>query len=178
MRWLLVMLAMLIAAPANAATYTYFETPEWIDASRGNYLTLAKITPGDFGTEVIPTDYCCGYWTYFPAVISFDITPDEDAKFAFSLPIGDQLLAGQSYSWTNPHPVHEIWIAIRLQDPFGKPVSFQISNLVVDYGYASWVPEPATWAMMIVGFGMVGGMLRHRAGSRAQTVRRASALSA
>jgi hypothetical protein len=26
----------------------------------------------------------------------------------------------------------------------------------------SFVPEPAAWAMMIAGFGLVGGMLRHK----------------
>ena len=30
---------------------------------------------------------------------------------------------------------------------------------------AAAVPEPATWAMMIAGFGMVGGALRHRRGN-------------
>ena len=29
------------------------------------------------------------------------------------------------------------------------------------------VPEPGTWAMMIVGFGLAGGMLRNRAYARA-----------
>jgi hypothetical protein len=28
--------------------------------------------------------------------------------------------------------------------------------------YVNSVPEPATWAMMIVGFGLVGGSMRRR----------------
>lgn len=34
-----------------------------------------------------------------------------------------------------------------------------------DFGFRTWmnpVPEPASWALMIVGFGMVGGMMRNR----------------
>lgn len=33
------------------------------------------------------------------------------------------------------------------------------------------VPEPATWAMMIVGFGAIGGAIRHRRGTLSTTVR-------
>ena len=36
--------------------------------------------------------------------------------------------------------------------------SFELDNIAV----ASAVPEPATWAMMIVGFGVAGGALRRR----------------
>lgn len=33
---------------------------------------------------------------------------------------------------------------------------------ISDVGAVAAVPEPATWAMMIIGFGGVGGLLRHR----------------
>jgi hypothetical protein len=38
---------------------------------------------------------------------------------------------------------------------FGGTVSFVLSN-------AGGVPEPASWALMIVGFGSAGAMLRRR----------------
>jgi PEP-CTERM putative exosortase interaction domain len=38
--------------------------------------------------------------------------------------------------------------------------SFEIDNLAM-----APVPEPATWAMMIAGLGLVGGMMRRRAGA-------------
>jgi hypothetical protein len=44
-----------------------------------------------------------------------------------------------------------------------------LSSIAVDlYGTGGTVPEPATWALMLVGFAVVGGALRRRAG-RAQT---------
>jgi hypothetical protein len=38
--------------------------------------------------------------------------------------------------------------------------------MVDRFGLTASVPEPATWAMMIVGFGMVGGALRRRQARR------------
>ncbi len=35
-------------------------------------------------------------------------------------------------------------------------------SFLVKLGYSAPVPEPATWAMMIVGFGLVGGTMRSR----------------
>jgi hypothetical protein len=47
---------------------------------------------------------------------------------------------------------------------FGNSVDFR--NLSFD-SQAMTVPEPATWAMMLLGFGLAGAGLRRRAGSRA-----------
>lgn len=40
--------------------------------------------------------------------------------------------------------------------------SFNVDNIVVNAAVTPAVPEPATWAMMLVGFGMVGGASRFR----------------
>lgn len=53
------------------------------------------------------------------------------------------LIAGNSYTWT--------WGAGSNQD------SFTVNILA-----AAGVPEPATWGMMIAGFGMIGGAMRRR----------------
>jgi hypothetical protein len=47
-----------------------------------------------------------------------------------------------------------------------------IATLIAHFGVASPVPEPASWAMMVVGFGALGGAMRRR-GDRAlvKTVR-------
>ena len=39
---------------------------------------------------------------------------------------------------------------------------FGIDQLTFDAAATPGVPEPTTWAMMIVGFGMIGGAARHR----------------
>lgn len=44
---------------------------------------------------------------------------------------------------------------------------FQVDDLVVN----SAVPEPATWAMMLVGFGMLGAFTRHRSRATRAVVR-------
>jgi len=49
-------------------------------------------------------------------------------------------------------------------------------STVVTYNYS--VPEPASWALMLSGFGMVGGALRHRRGHLAPTCRVAGKLRA
>jgi F0F1-type ATP synthase membrane subunit a len=54
--------------------------------------------------------------------------------------------------------------------PFGNILGGQLAVLVVSAApqaaLISAVPEPATWTMMIVGFGFVGGTLRMRAKQR------------
>ena len=48
----------------------------------------------------------------------------------------------------------------------GTSGSLQFDNIVLDDLAVSAVPEPASWAMMIAGFGFVGGTLRHRRSRR------------
>lgn len=45
----------------------------------------------------------------------------------------------------------------------GVPVSIVFDNVVVTERGAPAVPEPATWVMMIAGFGLIGAALRRRA---------------
>jgi PEP-CTERM motif len=51
-----------------------------------------------------------------------------------------------------------------IQD-FGAPTAFRVDNLAgtADLAGAGAVPEPASWALMIAGFGLVGSALRRRA---------------
>lgn len=58
-------------------------------------------------------------------------------------------------------------------DPFAMSKAGATANVDITYTYSTApgaVPEPATWAMMIAGMGLAGGIARHghrRAGSRA-----------
>lgn len=53
--------------------------------------------------------------------------------------------------------------------PLNAPITYVGNYLpsLVDTDVMSGVPEPATWATMILGFGLVGGALRRRGGRRA-----------
>jgi hypothetical protein len=44
----------------------------------------------------------------------------------------------------------------------GSNYEFQIDNLAVNQPQAAAVPEPATWAMMLIGFGATGFAMRRR----------------
>lgn len=51
---------------------------------------------------------------------------------------------------------------VRLVGPsFGNSTTYRLDNITV--AEATSVPEPAAWALMIAGFGLVGGSLRRRA---------------
>ncbi len=51
----------------------------------------------------------------------------------------------------------------------GNNDGFKLSSVSVNFTPAA-VPEPATWAMMLVGFGAIGGTLRSRRGRQAVNV--------
>lgn len=48
---------------------------------------------------------------------------------------------------------------------FSSAPAFEVDNV----NFAAAVPEPATWAMMILGFGLVGAAMRRRSSSTATT---------
>ncbi|MVO78301.1 PEPxxWA-CTERM sorting domain-containing protein [Sphingomonas sp. MAH-20] len=50
---------------------------------------------------------------------------------------------------------------IRVSD-FGAPTAFRIDNLTGTASPMSGIPEPAVWAMLIAGFGLIGGAARRR----------------
>jgi len=66
---------------------------------------------------------------------------------------GNQFLPGTNGLFTVTGTAGEKFTSITLQSGTN---SFEIDNLAVA------VPEPATWAMMILGFGAAGAMLRQR----------------
>lgn len=77
-------------------------------------------------------------------------------------------VANQSFSFTPLGSINAATLAFTVltsPDSVHGPV---LSNILLgSTGVASAVPEPATWAMMIAGFGVVGGAVRRRrAGAR------------
>lgn len=77
-------------------------------------------------------------------------------------------IAGLSYNGGQVFPAVGGSVVLRLSQSFGYSVAggatYGIDRLGrVTLGDAGAVPEPATWAMMIGGFGLVGGAMRRRA---------------
>jgi hypothetical protein len=73
------------------------------------------------------------------------------------------------YEFLFPHTASDFTLSIRFGGPGfqgGFDESWGIDNFalsaIVDSGGGGVVPEPATWAMMIAGFGLVGAALRRR----------------
>ncbi len=63
------------------------------------------------------------------------------------------------------------WVEVNAANPFTSLTFTEPSGNIADQYWgdvlsAAPVPEPATWAMMILGFGMVGGAMRRRASVR------------
>lgn len=70
---------------------------------------------------------------------------------------------GTSGLLTFKYPLYKAWA------PIGKAIgSFDRGGTVTPLRITASIPEPATWAMMLGGFGLVGGALRSR---RALTAR-------
>ena len=74
---------------------------------------------------------------------------------------GDQIAAGTNGRFTVTGTAGELFTSVTFSSTGN---SFEVDNLAV----GGAVPEPATWAMMIVGFGLVGGAMRR---SRKATAR-------
>lgn len=71
-----------------------------------------------------------------------------------------------SLSFAGALPAGPHVFAVQVTRPFlvGPPTQY-FSNVNLD-GARSVIPEPATWAMMVMGFGMVGFAVRKRPGMR------------
>ncbi len=66
-----------------------------------------------------------------------------------------------------PITTDKLRLSARLGDKFYSISEFQ--------AFGAPVPEPATWAMMLIGFGFAGSALRRRRGQSALAIRRATA---
>ena len=112
------------------------------------------------------------------AMIPLPVAPNTDGRTRFRQEIGGHLLdvslvfgpgPVDPSSWVafnpQPDPPGDVWGASFLflgrEDPFaGFTVS--IDGTPLSFTLADGVPEPAGWALMIAGFGLVGATLRAR----------------
>lgn len=89
------------------------------------------------------------------------VTFNDGTSETLHLPIN--VNGGVSYfGFTDTQPFNGATITDLSNDAWG------VSD--VSYNFASAVPEPATWTMLILGFGAIGGMLRRSRDYEAKTV--------
>ncbi|MBP6878970.1 MAG: PEP-CTERM sorting domain-containing protein [Phenylobacterium sp.] len=85
---------------------------------------------------------------------TFQVTYDNGASQTFDLALNGNDGGASYFGFTDAQGFSSITISRPGVDAWG------IDN--VTYGVGSAVPEPATWAMMITGFGLAGSALRRR----------------
>lgn len=124
------------ASDIDAAYAKVFGSPLGLTA-------LNKYTPSGKATS--------GTWTWADAGVSFISVKAGNAFMLYSV---------------DPTATSGSWSTAGLSDKFDKHGNEKLKDLS---HYTLWagppisaVPEPATWAMMIIGFGAAGGVLRSR----------------
>jgi hypothetical protein len=152
----------------DTTTFTYndgnagFGTNNW---------TISAIAPEN---ETLTVDYnSSGFYAYFEVVAALhsfiggqgntlysygpvDCCSTPSGGFDYTGSVTFNLLAGQSYGFT-------------LTGRNGDSNNVQLGTLALHL-VSSAAPEPATWALMLAGFGMVGCALRRRARVGSETV--------
>ena len=165
----------LLAQPANAAisveSYRFFvETDGPIVSFTGK--TRLQIDTDDALNRVLDFDLTVGDQVFTAANVAIQTVFGGQAV----------IIRSDVDGIVGPSPGHDGFLLVFLRDAlpagqFGYTLASEPDNQE-GYGYrrvtidriADAVPEPATWAMMIVGFATVGAALRRRPSSRMAAV--------
>lgn len=111
--------------------------------------------------------------TPYPISVAFDFdnafgSPITGETYGFYFPVVCGIITGGcgGVSWDGPS-IFEFGnggkFSVELSDvAFGTPGQKKVNATFTLLSQSAAVPEPATWAMMLLGFGLVGGALRHR----------------
>jgi len=129
-----------------------------------DYLT----TPGKAIDGIVSTSY--------PNIYHSDgagTTEYLEVKFTGAFDVSDIVIygRGEGYAYRNLFS-YELWNPGQYGDVpvyWGTLDARNASNSASDHLATNAVPEPASWALMIGGFGLIGGMLRRRRGRRIAT---------
>lgn len=156
--WVAAAAACVIAVPAGAATYVVAATP--VQVQPGGSLQIFGNAPGST-----------------LRIISFDYSVDRNGTFVNAqgsgrnpVASGSGSVAASGFEHTGPRYGPSLIRIAFSESGYQRSdlAGFTISNVVVEADSQisvttlPGVPEPASWAMMIGGFGMVGGIMRRR----------------
>lgn len=159
---LLLSMALLAASPASAATYMFsYTTFDGISAS-GTFVTEDTQSFGGY----LVTDVTGA--RQGDAITGYDFFADSDQLL---FPSGPRYVDGSgityeigdySYNIYDSGGLYQEFVYLTADGGGGPGIGHTISSFTVTPA-APAVPEPATWAMMVAGFGFVGSVLRRRA---------------
>jgi PEP-CTERM motif len=133
----------------GTVTNTIISTAGFTSAGAGTYYAPSIVTNGDsssFNWAILCATVCAGGST--------DGTISELMFDVYGTNLGLGFING-----TNAFPNDDIYFGA---DVAYEPVGAGVSTGNIGATFVSSVPEPATWAMMILGFGMVGYAMRRR----------------
>lgn len=151
----------LVAIPASAAPYLFELTgsrtatftidtttvPDFVSSSFIGDQVSYNVVPGTFGGSVQTASV--GFGTFLAATLNIGGSPQGFTQFA-----GPDL-----FTLVNSRPVFNVGTFNLTSIVSGN------STLKISAATAA-VPEPATWAMMVAGFGIVGFSMRRRSNLR------------
>ncbi|QMW23109.1 PEPxxWA-CTERM sorting domain-containing protein [Sandaracinobacteroides saxicola] len=110
--------------------------------------------------EAFASNMCCGGFTGAASNLTFSVIGDVSSAVLNTYTTGAPgVWQGFSNQWNSGGNSS---VVLRL---INGSTDFSGNDFAVDdinFGTTSMVPEPATWAMMILGFGLVGSAMRRR----------------
>ncbi len=92
-----------------------------------------------------------------------DLEYGTDNAFCFTDAVGDRCWSSYDAAATDDSSSRE-WAGVHFSfdDEIGLSTGYRLGAYAVNSAIFGAVPEPATWAMMLVGFGMMGASMRYR----------------
>ena len=120
------------------------------------------VTPGsNYFFEAFASNMCCGRSNGATSNLTFTVVTADGpvALSSFATEATPGVWKGYSTQWNNSNQTSVILRLVDNSLDFGGN-DFGIDD--INFGTDSVVPEPATWAMLITGFGLVGFAARRR----------------
>jgi PEP-CTERM motif len=156
--------AVAVSGTANAATYTY--VGQWFVSDGPNWTTNPVVYSGQDAAALlfggVASDYAISTKGNNAALIDFKAFLDgwADTQYA-TTPASESFKLDTGGTGYNSAPGFGSSYSAYVQDHYSRgtgPINYAFR---ID-GVNGAVPEPATWAMMLVGFGAAGSAMRYR----------------
>lgn len=153
--------------PSNNNCFTTPQSFQSIDPTGASIITqfastTSTLTKNDGGLFSIGSIDVAEYFDYG------NFGSSADVSFSFVFADGSTQSETRTIDTVGRYPVNTLQFNVAPLRSFaflptrGTSGSLQFDNIVLGDDAVSAVPEPATWAMMLCGFGLLGGVLRRR----------------